>query len=436
MKKIASIIIIGLIVGCSFVVQGIFYERTLTEKTNNNINDIIFDQKIQLFMKLAKFPSLSACIIDGNEVTWSEGYGFYNLENRKPATENTVYIIASVTKTVTGTALMQLWEQGLFDLDEDVNNYLPFNLRNPHFPNDPITFRMLLSHSSSLNSEISENSFKYYFWFNFSDDPPFSFYPYPWLEEHLIPGGKWYYPNRWSNSYRPGQNAMYANVNFDLVAYLVEIISGELFLEYCNEHIFIPLKMYNTSFNLSSFNIEQVAIPYHWHIYKYIHINELSYYLREYTPQGKYWRMHTYPVGGLYTTISDLSHFLIAHMNDGVWDNVRILKKTTVDEMHRIQPGNKIGYGLAWQTGSIASNINITYSGHRGGTAGVHCRMFYTLPDNIGVIYVTNGDTYWELFQKMRSMILENIVISFLEKGGVNLFSYIDFENIEGDIKI
>ena len=434
MKRITSILIIGFLIGFSLGVQGFYIEKTSIVTIDTGLNDIIFDLKISFFMKLARLPSLSTCIIEGDKVIWLKGYGYYDLDNDKPATENTIYNIASVTKTVTGTALMQLWEQGLFDLDEDVNNYLPFNLRNPYFPDDPITFRMLLSHSSSINSEIGENGFKYYFWFNFSGDPPFSFYPYPWLEEHLLPGGKWYYSDRWSNSYRPGQNAMYANVNFDLVAYLVEIISGEPFQVYCNEHIFIPLKMYNTSFNLSSLEIEHVAVPYHWHFYKYIHINELSYYLEEYTPKGKYWRMHTYPVGGLYTTVSDLSHFLIAHMNGGVWNNVQILKNTTVDVMHRIQPGNKIGYGLAWQTGLIAADINITSSGHRGGTAGVHCQMFYISSDDIGIIFVTNGDTYWELFQTMRSVILENIIISFLEKGGDNIFSNINCGDFGGKI--
>ena len=248
MKKILSIIILGLLVGCSFGVQGVFFKQTCNEAsettTTNDLGDIFFDLKMEVLMKLSKFPSLSACIIEGDEVTWSKGYGFYDLESKKPATENTIYNIASITKTITGSALMQLWEQGLFDLDENVNNYLPFNLRNPYFPDDPITFRMLLSHSSSLNSETGENGFKYYFWFNFSGDPPLSFYPYPWLEEHLVPGGKWYYSARWSDSYYPGQYLMYANVNFDLVAYLVEIISGKPFLEYCDENIFLPLKMY------------------------------------------------------------------------------------------------------------------------------------------------------------------------------------------------
>jgi CubicO group peptidase (beta-lactamase class C family) len=155
----------------------------------NELKNTFFDLKISLFMKMAKFPSISACIIKDDDDIWSKGYGYYDLKNQKESTPYTIYLIASVTKTIVGTALMQLWEQDLFDLDEDVNNYLPFDLRNPNFPEEPITFRMLLSHTSSLNT----NTRNEYYWMNFSGDPPFSFFPEPYLEEFLKPGGKYYH---------------------------------------------------------------------------------------------------------------------------------------------------------------------------------------------------------------------------------------------------
>ena len=376
------------------------------------LDDQFFDKTISFLMKLARYPSLSACIINDDEVIWSKGYGCYDLETNKASTEHTIYNIGSISKTITGTALMQLYEQGLFDLDEDVNDYLPFNLRNPHFPDDSITFRMLLSHTSSLDFDGID-----YFWLNFSADPPFEGYPYPWLKEHLLTGGKWYYPERWSKTYRPGDYALYANVNFDLIAYLVDLISGESFLEYCQDHIFSPLKMYNTSFNLSERDIENVAIPYHFHNGEYLQINELVYMLDNITPPDKYWRMHFYPVGGLYTTVSDLSHFLIAHMNEGVYNGVRILKKETVEQMHHAQPGNQINYGLAW--GNMGSSwLNITYSGHNGAIFGVFTWMYFTPLENIGVIYFTNGDPYWEKNPIIGDIAHQMIFNALFMKGG------------------
>jgi CubicO group peptidase (beta-lactamase class C family) len=177
-------------------------------------------------IRIGHFPSLSGCIILDDKVVWSKGYGFYDIENRKPATEYTTYIVASISKTITGAALMQLYDKGLFGLDDDVNEYLPFSLRNPNFPDIPITFRMLLSHSSSLN--IAPDSFS---WSNFSRDPPVSWYPYPWIEEYVVPGGKYYDPEVWNSEYPPEEKTDYANVNFVVCAFLVEILSHEPFIE-------------------------------------------------------------------------------------------------------------------------------------------------------------------------------------------------------------
>ena len=436
MKKILSIIIIGLLLCCSFGVQGLFFEKLTKNTRTTDLGDILFDKKIELLMKLSKFPSLSACIIDGESVIWSNSYGFYDLENKKRATENTNYVIASISKSITGTALMQLWEQGLFDLDEDVNNYLPFSLRNPNFPDDPITFRMLLSHSSSLNDDNIQST--PYGWQNFSGDPPFSFYPNPWLKEHLIPGGQWYYSTRWSSTYKPGEYNIYANVNYDIIAYLVEIISGEIFVDYCKYHIFEPLNMLHTSFNLSELDIDNVAIPYHYHNGEFLQINELDYMTGGWGMNtDKYPRELHYPVYGLYTTVIDLSHYFIAHMNGGIWNGIRILEEETVEEMHRIQPPGIIDpfnyyYGLGWVHQKFPFIFNITFSGHTGGSMGVGTMMFYIPDENIGVIFFTNGDTLYEKNFVVTSIASTLIVVNLFKKGGVDMRSYIDFRNSGG----
>jgi CubicO group peptidase (beta-lactamase class C family) len=337
-------------------------------------------------MRLAGFRSLSTCIIKDDQIIWSKGYGSYDVSKEKHATIDTIYILASVTKTVVGTALMQLYEQGLFDLDDDVNLYLPFELRNPNFPEEPITIRMLLSHTSSLNT----NEQMQYYWMNFSGDPPFDFFPEPFLREFLLPGGQYYDDTVWSTEYHPGQHAMYANVGFDLISYLVELISGEPFLQYCDTHIFTPLEMHNTSFNLSRLNIEQVAVPYQRYAGRYYLLNELDFILGNDTPPGMYWRPRFYPAGGLYSTVEDLSHFLIAHMNEGVYQGTRILEKETVDLMHHIQPDNAIGYGLAWMQTKISPRLTAT--GHGGDLPGTDTWMLYNQTEDLGVIYLANGN--------------------------------------------
>ena len=420
--------------------QHIFDLKDLINEERFSLRNIFFNLKMSFFIRLVKFPSLSVCIIKGDEVIWSKGYGFYDLENRKPATEDTIYNIAQITKSVTGSALMQLYEQGLFNLDEDVNNYLPFSLRNPNFPDEPITFRMLLSHSSGLRDDIHINEVygrsRSYGWVNFSGDPPFSFFPYPWLEEHLTTGGKWYNPKHWSNNYKPGEYSFYSHINYAVIAYLIEIISGEIFVEYCKEHIFLPLEMYNTSFNVSELDINNVAIPYYYHkgVGKYLQINELS--IDGEIHPSKYWRILNYPAGGLYSTVSDLSHFLIAHVNEGVYNGVRILEKETVDEMHQIQPPGNFNpmiqayYGLAWLFKEDPLIFNITLMGHYGLSFGVVGIMYHIPTDDVRVIFFANGDGFTGL-----TMFVNLIEINLFKKGGLNLLSYVDFKKLWGGMR-
>jgi CubicO group peptidase (beta-lactamase class C family) len=170
----------------------------------------------------------------------------------------------------------------------------------------------------------------------------------------------------------------YANINYDLVGYLVELLSGEPFHEYCKEHIFTLLEMTHTSFRLADFNIDDVAISY---IYQHGKYEKLPYY-----------QLLHYPAGGLRTSLQDLSHFLIAYMNQGVYNDTRILKAETVEEMHKIQPpGNKYNhfyYGLAWM---VEKRIGSTFIGHSGYIPGVRTYMFMRQSDNTGVIYFFNS---------------------------------------------
>ena len=413
-KKAVVLILAGIIVFSTISVIGGADDTNYTKVQKIDENEIIFDKIINFLMSLAHFPSLSTCIIKNNEVVWSRGYGFYDLEQEKTTSNDTIYNVGSISKTITGTALMQLYEQGLFNLDDDVNEYLPFSLRNPNFHDVPITFRMLLCHSSGLAPEIIIEDYHPWYWFNFSNDPPFSFYPYPWITEYLQPGGKWYDPpsyGYWNPQDKPGEYHVYANINYDIVAYLVQILSGESFIEYCNKHIFIPLEMHNSSFNLSKLPIEFVAIPYHFSKGEYLTMDMLPGFA-----DSTYHRLLHYPVAGLYTTVMDLSHFLIAHMNGGVWNDVRILQEETVVEMHTIQPpdfddSSEVDYGLAWMEMDY-SFCREKLSGHSGGYYGVWTFMyyFYSEPD-IGVIFFVNNLPNSEtLFSNPGSLLLFTIL--------------------------
>src|SRR5206468_3783671 len=98
----------------------------------------------------ARGPGMACAIVGPGQVRWSRGFGLADLERQQPMVADTLINVGSVSKTVTATALMQLWEQNRFGLQDDVARYLPFALRNPRFPEIPITFEQLLTHRSSI----------------------------------------------------------------------------------------------------------------------------------------------------------------------------------------------------------------------------------------------------------------------------------------------
>lgn len=396
-QKIKAFLLFSLLL--SVIIIPITPSATIQKTSPAHRGDSIFDNIMTFLMRIGHFPSLSTCIIN-NEVIWSKGYGLYDLDEEKPATEYTKYMACSISKTITGMALMQLYDQGLFDLDDDVNIYLPFSLRNPHFPNESITFRMLLSHSSSINSDPVS-----FYWLNYSAQHPITWYPYPWIENYIVPGGTYYVLEIWNEKYKPGERAQYANANFVLIAYLVEVLSGETFSEYCDANIFAPLDMDGASFNLTAIDIAEVAIPYHFYLGNYLKITEIDWEMDP--PPDIYYRMLHYPVGGLYISVTDLSHFLMAHMNGGVYNETRIISEGTLNEMHKIQPPLS-RYALAWYySETIYGRV---FSGHEGDIPGYHNSMFMQ-HNNLdkGVIFFITGDRYTILGRNM-ALLIRNIL--------------------------
>jgi CubicO group peptidase (beta-lactamase class C family) len=290
-------------------------------------------------------------------------------------------MLSSISKTITATALMQLYEQGKFDLDEDINNYLDFRVYNPTYQWDPISFRMLLAHQSSLRDRVKIVIRKY------PGEPEFIKNLYPWLIDIILPTGKNYSDIIWMNNNRPGEKYYYSNVGYALIGYLVERISGLKFDEYCRNNIFEPLGMYNTSFSLHDLDIDKIAIPYELHP-KNFQFGKLVPY--------EHYGMLGYPCSSVRSDIIDFSRFIIAHMNDGEFNGVRILNKSTVDLMHSVQYPDSWStndfrfyqYGLGW---IIWEDIqNETFIGHTGHTTTASSRVKVRLSDNVAIFYFIN----------------------------------------------
>lgn len=385
-RKLSFFLVILLLIG-SISVSAIgttFAENKTTQldRCSSPYDNVFFDSMMELLMKISHTPSVSACIIRENEIIWSKGYGLYNIEHEKSATETTLYNIASISKTITATALMQLYDQGMFQLDDDVNEYLPFSLRNPKYPDETISFRMLLAHQSSLAEDPSE----FYQYFSGEKCPiPL----YPWIQTYLYPEGNNYTSKIWSNDH-PGEKFHYANVGFALIGYLVEQLSGQPFNQYCKESIFTPLDMPGTSFFLSEIDIERLAVPYEYLLWRYIPYEHYCYI--------------GYPCGSVRTSVIELSHFLIAHMNGGVYNDTQILEEETVNLMHTAQYPNG-GYGLGWSVSDTQNDGKIVW--HTGGDLGVATST--EIRDNVAVTYFSNASP-WRPLQTMAWFMINDLL--------------------------
>lgn len=349
----------------------------LNAQTITPPDDYILDQ-----MRVLKIPGVVATLIKDGKVAFTKGYGLADIDKDIPYTPNTIQGIMSISKPVTATAIMKLWEQNEFELDDPINDYLPFPVINPFYPNTPITFRMLLSHTSSVNRglHLVNGSLQVLSQFPQGTAPALGSF----LQSYFVPGGSFYIDSISYHRFQPGTQFVYSNYAFGLLGYLVEQISGMPFHEYCNQAIFNPLCMNNTAWYYSELDNNLVATPY-----DAITSNNHT------TPYDLY-ELADYPGGGLKSTAGDISRFMQMHMNYGILDGVRIIEAETEEMMRTVQvlagqnANYKIEYCLGFFKVTEINNNNTVLFGHDGAGAGVVTHSFFAPANNTLITVFSN----------------------------------------------
>ena len=325
------------------------------------------DSVIENIMKTHQIPGVAACAVKNGNVIWSGNYGYANISQNIEVTDSIAFMIGSVSKTITGTAFMQLVEDGLIGLDDDINDYLPFQVHHPLFPQTQITPRMLLSHVSGIRDNWDILNTVHH---PGGDSPiPLSVF----TEGYLYQGGQYFDTDNFTSS-APATAFEYTNVGSTLIAYLIEVITTIPFEQYCQENIFIPLEMSQTSWFLANLSLPCVAMPYTVNNGNFI-------------PFGHY-GSPVYPCGFLRTSALHLSNFLIAIMQNGVYNGIEILDSSTVELMTTLHyPEIAPEYGLQFQI--IGGLI-----GHNGSGPGVNSRMVFNPNTKSGAIVIFNIENY------------------------------------------
>lgn len=403
---IAGIVILTIVVGMglSLKADSIYWDSMYTSTMHTidqNLENLdTIDEKMEYIVELGAYPSTVAGIVVNDELVWTNAYGNANMD--------TVYNIGSVTKTFTATAILQLYDRNLLDLNADVNTYLPFPLRHPLFPDVPVTLRMLLTHHSGLQS----NYFRQGIYDPFVNSQLLGWEaellgkdylqldPLPtlgdFLEGYLTPGGAYYSPTVWTDS-KPGTDYKYANVGFDLLGFIVEQVTYQSFTDYLQEHIWGPLNMTRTGGQFAEF-APNVAVG-HERFYGVLSKTNVELPLHDRSCIG---------AGGIFSTLPDLAQFLIAHMNQGQVNGVQLLRPETVELMHQSAFSTsgkgdfgQVGAGLGWvlRNPYPGNYFNFRGSqGHGGATPGWTCQMWMVENEHgsYGFILMSNITQFYE----------------------------------------
>ncbi|MHA1211124.1 MAG: serine hydrolase domain-containing protein, partial [Candidatus Heimdallarchaeota archaeon] len=333
-----------------------FTNQVVNEAPNSSLLEDFFDSTIDTLFDSYTIRGVTISAVKDDKTIFTKGYGYsnYNL-NHVVNPNQSLFRIGSISKTFTAIAILQLVEDGLLDLDVDVNTYLTY-FKLPETFEDPITLKHLLTHTAGF--EESHNASLAYFP---AQVPP--------LEEFVATT----IPARVRS---PGYISAYSNYGLSLSGYIVQIISGKDFNQYVEDEILSPLGMNFTTFRqpVPSALYSNLSVGY-----DALGISKSF----EYVTQA--------PAGACSSSASDMAKLMIVLLNNGTYNGTQILKSETVQMMQGVQfqphPNLPyVGFGLY----QMHPN-NVKVIGHGGDTAFFHSTMMLLPDENFGLFFSFNS---------------------------------------------
>ena len=323
---------------------------------------------IQSIMQSSPVVGLSVAVVKNNKVIYNHSFGFKDVEKQLPLTNESIFRIASISKSFTTTAIMQLVAEKKIRLDQDISELVGFKVRNPAYPNTVITLKMALSHRSSIND--SEGYFSL---------------------DAIDPATN---PNfaKCYNAYEPDKGYMYCNLNYNLAGSILEKVTGIRFDKYIQQQILDPLGLYG-GYNVNALDSNLIAKIYEFN--KETQGFTLS--TNAYAPRTEEINNYTMgrttplfsPTGGMKISANDLAKYMIMHSQLGKYKGGRMIPKNLSKQMQAIISEEE-GYGMALETTTqlIAGKTMI---GHTGSAYGLYSMMFFEPKEKIGFIVISNG---------------------------------------------
>lgn len=315
---------------------------------------------------------LAVVAVNDGEIVYKNYLGYKDLENKTPLGEKDIFRIASISKSFTATAIMQLVEQGKLSLDADISDLVGFKVRNPKYPETPVTVKMLLSHSSSMSDANGYSTIN-----------------------RINPDSSATWQTAW-NDWEPGTKYQYCNLGYNTLGTILERVSGERFDKYIVNHILNPLGVYGGYEVLSLDSTKFVKIYSYKSADSSFTHSPAAYATREKEIQNyKFGHSASIfsPTGGLKISPADLAKVMTMHMNFGSLDTVKIISEESSRMMQNIaieptDEGDAYGYAIRISKQLLDGHTMI---GHTGSAYGVYTSMFWDEGRKFGFVVMTNG---------------------------------------------
>ena len=349
-------------------------------------------RKIKQIMKEYKAVGLAVAVVKDNELLYVKSFGKKNLQTGEKLRTNDLFRIASISKSFSATSIMQLVEAGKLSLDADMSDLVGFKIRNPKYPDVPITLRMCLSHTSSIND--SQGYFTL---------------------DAINPAKN---PQAYScyNDYAPGKGYQYCNLNFNMIGTIIEKTSGERFDRYVQQHILAPLKLYG-GYWVDGHDSSLLTPLYDYDSVKGFTVAENAYNPRRAEIEAYVMGYSTpvfSPTGGMKIAAVDLARYMTMHMNYGESHGVHIISEKSAREMQTpLSPEENYGFALLKTDTYIPGKTMI---GHTGSAYGLYSNMFFQPEEKWGIVLITNGcvparhGDYIDLLTKTANLLYERLV--------------------------
>ncbi|MFY0688262.1 MAG: serine hydrolase [Cyclobacteriaceae bacterium] len=358
----------------------------------SNMTDL--DKYLDKKMRRADLIGMQVAYINQEEI-WQGNYGEKEWGTCNRVDENTLFMMASISKPVTAFGLLTLSDRGLLDLDDPINMHLPFEVVNPNHPDETITIRMLLAHVSSIR-DYWETLMPLYTIEAGGGDSPIELRDF--LFDYLSPEGEYYNATENFYTHKPTEVNRYCNVGYALVGLIIEEISGQSFPEFMQDNVFDPLDMQDSYWRLADIPHDNIATPHDMPYKKKTDFDE---------PRAlPHFGYPDYPDGQLRATAGDYGKFIRMMLNKGKVGNTQLVSEATIEEFVKVQyPEASEHQALSWDYGEFDSFIYYllmpNLPSHTGSDPGVATAVSFDLETGTAAVVLTNSPPYQILDEKV-----------------------------------